>query len=393
MPSIEELYTKYLSSTITDAEKQELFDQIKQADNNLLEQFADKYLNTNAPTDLDYLQDHTEQLLRKIKHRIAEPEKEYKPRRLWPLLSYVGAAAAIVVIVFFVYQYGHRYTIESNAQTTQLVNDLAPGGNKATLKLADGRTITLENAHAGQLAEIDGIRISKTIDGQVVYENNVDGHGTSQPNTITIPRGGEYQLFLPDGTRVWLNAATTITYPSRFIGTERKVKLSGEAYFQVAKDPDHPFIVETDQQQVKVLGTHFNINTYNDNRTITTLEEGSVRVASLLGTKQSVTIKPNQQAISTQQNLMVQPANIESALAWKNGLLLFRDAPLPSVLDEVSRWYDVDIEYRGTRPNKILSGGVERTANLSAMLKILRLTGVKVNLQIEGKSRKLIVEQ
>ncbi len=387
MERIEELYEKYLNGTITKIEKQQLFDKIDKAQEEKLRQLADKYLNTKTPEDLSHLEEPTEQLLQRINQYISDRD-ERKPRRLW--LHIAAAASILLILAFTIYQYSNR-NFKDTPQIVKVVKDLAPGSKRATLTLSDGRTIVLDTAFAGQLAFIDGVRISKTAEGQLIYENNAEGMGTVQTNTVDIPRGGEYQLFLPDGTKVWLNASTIITYPTRFTGTQRKVRIKGEAYLEVAKDPRHPFIVETATENIQVLGTHFNINTYNADRTVTTLEEGSVKVSSLRGTKQSVILKPGQQSINT-NTLKVEPADLESALAWKNGLLFFKDAPLTSVLEEVARWYDLEIEYRTKPTEELFSGSVSRTSNLSSMLKILKITGVKTSLVTEGKTHKLIID-
>lgn len=386
MERIEELYDKYIEGTITSGEKQELFDRIEKADRNDLKQLSDKYLNAKAPDDLSDLDEPTELLLQRINMQIDQREKPLIGK-LWFRLS--AAAAVMFMLTYLVYQYSYKNTIQSDLTVREL-KDLAPGGMRATLTLAGGKTIVLDSAFAGQLALVDGTRISKTADGQLVYESDTRNTGTVQTNTISIPRGGEYKLLLPDGTKIWLNAATTISYPTRFTGQERRIKLSGEAYLEVAKDLEHPFIVETDNQTVKVLGTHFNVNTYTE-RTITTLEEGSVLVSSLRGSKQSLTLKPGEQAINT-NTLTVEPADLESALAWKNGLLFFKDAPLATVLDEVARWYDVEIGYHTKPSQELFSGSVARNANLSAILRILKLTGVNTRLVTDGRNRKLIIE-
>lgn len=385
------LIEHYRNGVATAVQVRELMRHIQSGnDTETLEELIDNdLLNDDIP---DHLRNssHIEKKLDRLLTEINSRKDSHIPatRKLWKWMPYVAAVIALVSISIFIYT--KRISTTAPLQAVKLLKDLAPGGKRATLTLADGRTIILDSANAGQLMVVDGTRISKTANGQLVYENNGGNAGTVQTNTVSIPRGGEYQLLLPDGTKIWLNAATTISYPTRFGGQERKIRLSGEAYLEVAKDPQHPFVVETDKQTVKVLGTHFNVNTYTD-RTITTLEEGSVLVSSLRGTKQALTVKPGEQAIYA-NTLALQPADLESALAWKNGLLFFRDTPLQTMLSEISRWYDVDVEYKGTPPVKILSGGVSRSSNLSAVLRILKLTGVKVTLVSDGNSPKLIIE-
>lgn len=304
--------------------------------------------------------------------------------------------AASLFLISFIWLYIYTTNNVKNPQIKITENDVRPGTNKAILTLANGAKITLDDKVKEQVAVQNGINIRKTTEGQLIYEKVKSEQNTKpQYNTVTIPRGGEYQIVLSDGTKIWLNAATTLQYTAnlRERGKRRVKLLAGEAYFEVAKDKSHPFVVETGSQEVEVLGTHFNINSYGDKgRTVTTLEEGSVCVSSLLGTKQSKVIQPGQQAINKGANLEVLPANLETALAWKNGRLYFEDADLRSVLLEVSRWYDIDIEFKKDPNGELFTGGIKRQSNLSAMIKVLRLSGVKATLEFKGSTRKLIIE-
>jgi transmembrane sensor len=381
---IKYLYQKYLNNTISDIERKQLMRFFQTATDAEMEAVIGKLTEDNIPTnDLSTFDERVELIFSRItEHTQPEPKKQ-------KLRKWLPYAAAVVVLLGVSLFFGRQHTDNPTpTQTVQVLKDLAPGGKRATLTFADGKKILLDSAHSGQIAELDGIRISKTVDGQLVYEINAEGTQT-QTNRINIPRGGEYQLLLPDGTKVRLNASTTLEYPTRFTGKERSVKLTGEAYFEVAKDVKHPFIVETYQQKIQVLGTHFNVNTYQNERTITTLEEGSVKVS---GSGDAKVLKPGQQSILFNGSLIVSNADMESALAWKNGLMLFKQTPLKTVLEEISRWYDVDVVYNGTPPVKTLSGGINRSWNLSATLRILTLTGVKTKLISEGNSRKLIIE-
>lgn len=389
MDRIKELYTKYKQHTISVIEKEELFRLLKTSDHEELEKLANNYLEQETPADLSYLDADAAKIMKRIKQRIETEPATVKPK-LGIYIKTIVAAAAIAGCLYFVYKYNSKDIINTSDEHVQVLNDLAPGGKRATLTLADGRTIALDNANTGQLATVAGTVISKTSDGELIYQDQTPGSDVVQSNIVSIPRGGEYQLQLPDGTKVWLNAATKIEYPTRFNAAERRVKVTGEAYFEVTKDAEHPFIVETDKQEIKVLGTHFNVNTYNTGKTVTTLAEGSVKVSSSEGSK---LLKPGQQSILFNGSLEVESADMESALAWKNGLLFFRDAPLQTVLAEVSRWYDVDVQYNGKPTQELFTGSVSRASNLSAMLRILQLTGVKTKLVAEGNSRKLIIEQ
>lgn len=396
MRRIEELYEKYLSGTISHLEREKLFAEIKSANDFDLQMLADKFLNRDTPSDLRELENDTDQLFKEIKQRI-EHTNQSKTVWLWPRL--VAAIAVLFAVGAGIIFFMNWHNPIKNGETHYL-SDVPPGKAGATLTLGNGKKINLGDVQQGGITTESGISISKTSDSQIIYQVNSSlREETKQSyNTLSTARGETYILTLPDKTQVWLNAASSLTYGVSFAGTkERRVKLTGEAYFQVAKDKTHPFIVETARQEVKVLGTHFNINTYNTNQTITTLEEGSVLVSSLTpisssrGTKQSLFLQPGEQSVNGER-LTKEQADMESALAWKNGLLFFRDAPLPVVLDEVSRWYDVEIKYRGELKNKVLSGGINRTANLSAMQKILKLTGVNTKLVSVGTRRILIVE-
>ena len=390
MRRIEQLYEKYLNGTISHLEREELFAEIKSANDFDLQMLADKFLNGDTPSDLRELENDTDQLFKEIKQRI---EDNSQPKTLWLWPRLVAAIAILFAVGAGIIFFMSRQSPVENRQVTYL-SDVLPGKTGATLTLGNGKKINLAVVQQGRITNESGISISKTADGQIIYEVNssLREEAKQSYNTLSTAKGETYILTLPDKTQVWLNAASSLTYGVSFEGTkERRVKLTGEAYFQVAKDKTHPFIVETAKQEVRVLGTHFNINTYNINQTITTLEEGSVLVSSLRGTKQSLLLQPGEQSVNGER-LIKEQADMESVLAWKNGLLFFRDAPLPVVLDEVSRWYDVEIVYRGVLKNKVLSGGINRSANLSAMQKILKLTGVKTKLVSVGTRRILIVE-
>lgn len=216
-------------------------------------------------------------------------------------------------------------------------------------------------------------------------------------NTLSTANGETYQLLLPDGSKVWLNAATTLQYSANLRAQgKRKVKLlAGEAYFEVSKDKKQPFIVETGKQDVEVLGTHFNINSYADEgRTVTTLQEGSVKVSPLNNPneKNNIILKPGQQSLLTNGNINVQKADLETALAWKEGEIFFKDATIQEVLRQVSRWYNVEIKYQGVPTKEIFNGGIKRSSNLSTVLRVLELSNVKFSLTKNNNKTTLIVQ-
>lgn len=252
------------------------------------------------------------------------------------------------------------------------VTDLPPGSNKAVLTLANGQQVILDNTNKGAIASQGSAQVIKLDSGLLAY--NKTGKGTEEVlyNLITTPRGGQYQLILPDGSHVWLNAASSLRYPTAFVGKQRQVELSGEAYFEVIKNARQPFLVKTSHVNITVLGTHFNIMAYGEESLIqTTLAEGSVQVSNVSG---SVLISPGQQASfnkSGNQHFTVAQANLEEVLAWKNGQILLSNVNVPAIMRQISRWYDVDISYSGGIPDKSFSGMIDRNVPLSDVLKVL----------------------
>lgn len=311
------------------------------------------------------------------------PVKTFKIPRIW----WKSAAAAVLLIggLFFFINKDHPGTVKSDVAVVQ--EDIAPGRQSATLTLADGKKIILSDAANGKLIEEAGVSITKAADGQLVYELKDKGQATQNKiNTLSTAKGETYRLRLPDGSLVWLNAASSLTYAfSLNERGERRVKLSGEAYFEIAKDKAHPFVVSTDRQEVQVLGTHFNVNSYLDEPvTATTLLEGSVRVSA--DGKQKV-LKPGQQAKLGERGLVVAEANMALATAWKDGQMAFKKTDIQTVLRQISRWYDIEIEYQGKVPDYTITGEVSRGESLSSVLKVLALSDV----HFELKGRKLVI--
>lgn len=313
--------------------------------------------------------------------RAAEP---VKVRRLW--YPAVAAAAVLIVAGTFLFNYDQKNTGKQSAGyvSKEHANDIAPGIQTATLILANGAKIALAGAANGQIAAQNGVSISKTADGKLVYTLKKSTTHTIEFNTLSTVKGQQYQVVLPDGSRVWLNAASAITYPANFANLKnRMVQLSGEAYFEIAKDKSHPFIVKTDKQQVEVLGTHFNINSYGDEKaTKTTLLEGSVKVSSDKGDR---VLLPGQQSALIKNALQVRNADVNETVAWKNGDFVFNNEEFGSILRQLSRWYNVEIIDHGNHEDLHLSGTISRSKNMSVVLKALEVTG-GVKFKIEGKT-------
>ncbi len=264
---------------------------------------------------------------------------------------------------------------------------ILPGGNKAVLTLSDGSHIELDEMANGEIAKESGVKITKTADGRLLYTVR-EGLAHVKPafNTISTPKGGQYQIALPDGTMVWLNAASSLKFPSSFTGNDRLVSLTGEAYFEVAKDKKKPFKVQTEQQEVEVLGTHFNINAYDDEGVVkTTLIEGSVKVK--LPSNKSALLKPGEQSLVS-NDIKVNQVDANSAIDWKQGLFWFNDESIYSIMRQFSRWYNIEVEYRGDVRNVRFGGQVSRMKNLAQVLRIMELTK-SIQFRVEGN--KIIV--
>jgi len=281
--------------------------------------------------------------------------------------------------------------VKTESTETKLNNDIAPGGNKAVLILADGSAIVLDSASNGTISQQGNIKVQKLNNGLLAYTINgwqVSENDEAFYNTISTPRGGQYQVTLAVGTKVWLNAASSIRFPVTFTGTERKVEITGEAYFEVAKNKAMPFKVKAATSEIEVLGTHFNVNAYDDEASIkTTLLEGSVKVSVPgLAAKQSPKyLLPGQQSGINKEGkiLVTDKVDTEEAVAWMKGHFQFKSADLKTILRQIARWYDVDIEYRG-EVNLHFTGQLTRNENVSKVFKELALTG-EVHFNIDGK--------
>lgn len=352
--------------------------------------------NNEDSNPADEIKEFEESNFKAIQAKIASSKKS----RIKPLFKYISAAAVIAIVFggFYYFQVQNTSTIESVSLTKKKNLDILPGTNKATLTLADGSTVILDESTSPDISDQDGIKISKEKDGQLVYTivNNklLNADKNIAYNTISTPKGGQYQVILPDGTKVWLNAASSLKYPEAFVGKQRLVVLTGEAYFEVAKNKSMPFRVQSQNQNVEVLGTHFNINSYlDDNAVKTTLLEGSVQVSN---SKFSKILKPGEQAISgigEQASIKIaRDVDTDDETAWKNGLFQFNDSELKVILNQLERWYDIKIDYSDV-PAKRYNGMVPRKSKLSEVLKMLEKTGnIRFELE-EGRKLKVLSEK
>lgn len=298
--------------------------------------------------------------------------------KLW---TRIAAAASILLFI----STGSYFLLKNQPlpeNVRQQSHDIAPGSNKAVLTLSNGRQILLTDAKNGKLAVQANTVINKTDDGQITYDKTSET-SESVYNTMTTPRGGQYHLILADGTAVWLNAASSIKYPTVFTANERLVEITGEAYFQVAHNPSKPFIVKSNGQRVTVLGTHFNVNAYSEEAVVrTTLLEGSVNITS--GSLSKV-IRPGEQSVLGKDRLDIISVDTEDAVAWKNGMFRFTDESLEVVMRKVARWYDVDVFFLDSESKKLPCNGITtRFDNVSKVLRMIELTK-QVHFKIEGK--------
>jgi transmembrane sensor len=304
-------------------------------------------------------------------------------RYLWPKI----AAAAVLILSLGLYWWSgrdHSPVAQQSGPVMQLT-DLPPGGNKAMLTLGDGSSIMLDSAKNGDLASQGNTNITKSKKGELIYNASGSTDQAVVFNSIVTPKGGQYHIILPDGSKAWLNAASSLRFPTSFTGKERNVEMTGEVYFEVAHNPKMPFVVKTKDTEITVLGTHFNVMAYADEKVLkTTLLEGSVKVSrsgssAILSPGQQASLKNISGNISIADNI-----DTEKEMAWKNGYFQFQDDNLANIMRQISRWYDIDVTYQGNPGNETFTGRLPRNANVSKVLKILSLSGVKF--RIEEKS-------
>jgi transmembrane sensor len=307
-------------------------------------------------------------------------------RRQW--WKYAAAAAILLAVGLVVYRItGDKPSpaIVAHKAANNSSTPIQPGGNKAMLTLADGTVIALTDAATGLLANQGGTNVVKLTTGELAYESGKQQSNALLFNTIVTPRGGKYRLLLPDGSKVWMNAESTLRYPTAFTGNMREVALTGEAYFEIAHNAAQPFQVQVKDIKVEVLGTHFDIMAYeNESAIATTLIEGSVRVSS---PSKQLYLKPGQQALKDNNSAGMKTINevdIQQVLAWKNDYFQFAGDRLDHLMRQIERWYDVSVVYDGPVPNKKFGGKILRSSPLSDVLRALELSEVKF--RVEGKT-------
>ena len=372
----------------TSNEKQWLLNYLENSEGKELLELMQKQFSDGLENSKGLSPETSVKLFNAIHDQIRTGSNQAK-RRVIPFRRIAIAASVIGLLVlsgFLLFQKSSNEIAKTDQNENRFKDDVSPGGDKAILTLADGSTILLNDAQNGTLGRQGNSKIIK-LDGKLTYDPAGKNSKEIVYNTISTPNGGQYQLELPDGSLVWLNSTSSIHFPTSFVGKERRVEVAGEAYFEVAKNRDMPFIVSVAGAEVQVVGTHFNVNAYKDENDVkTTLLEGSVKFVH--GTNAEM-LKPGQQSqLSTNGTVnVVNNVDVERVVAWKNGLFDFESAGIEAVMRQLSRWYDVEIEYKG-KTDDLFIAEMRRNIKLSDALKALELTG-RVKFDIQGK--KIIV--
>jgi transmembrane sensor len=388
---IEYLFNRYVNKTCSPQEEEELMELLRDPQNEATFKLLIEEVIGKTGIEKELLQERADSIL----SNILQHDKAVvisMERRGSAFVPWMRIAAAVLLVIAGAFYWMHQNSDRPKEIEIAVVppkpTPILPGTDKAVLTMADGSAILLDSAQNGLLAQPGNTNIQKrgTVLIYVPSAAASENSGIAY-NTLSTPRGGQYKVVLSDGTSVWLNAASSLRFPTAFIGDAREVELTGEAYFEVAKNKDMPFHVKVNGVQVNVIGTHFNINAYSEEAAIkTSLLEGSVQVTN---GSFSNRLKPGEQAIVSNRNeaIDVRTADMDAVMAWKNGLFVFEGADIEMIMRQISRWYDVDVVFTGETPAREFEGKISRNAPLSNVLKILELSSI--NFSVEGK--KIIV--
>lgn len=391
------LFHCYANGECTEAERKEFLTLAGLEENTAeLQQLLSEAID-NSPAEKEINDERAGQLYGLILENVRSKERgDSIVKKMFPFRKLAIAASILIVFGIGLYSFLLNSKSDKIAAVTVVKNestDIAPGRDNAILTLADGSTIVLDNAANGELAQEGNIKVLK-VGGQISYAGN-EAAGNAIYNTMSTARGNQYKLQLADGSKVWLNASSSIRFPAAFTSNERRVEITGEAYFEVAHNPSRPFIVKvasaagTDGGEVQVLGTHFNVNGYDDEEMVkTTLLEGAVK---FIKNNNMQLLKPGQQARAAYQTpgINISQADVDKVVAWKNGFFQFDGDNIENILRQISRWYDIDVAYESEVSKETFSGIVSRNSNIGQVLKILEAGGVKFKLA----GRKIIVTQ
>lgn len=373
--TIANLISKYLRGELTEEESIVFHQWVHEKEEN--SQLLEFFLNPEkVQEDMTYVTNiDVEAAWRRVKQKQKRKARSYS--------RYAGYAAAFVLLAIsgWLFFSSIKKTTPKPSLAKQAVDEILPGGSKAQLVLSDGRRVELANT-TGTIEETNGTTIVDK-NGELNYNSRNSVRSAKEPlkNKLVVPKAGTYRLVLADGTKVWVNASSELIFPVQFGKAERTVLLKGEAYFEVAKDASKPFIVEIGDNRVEVLGTHFNVNSY-DGELLTTLLEGSVKVAN---DRFERLLVPGQQASVNHQQITIEEANILKAVAWKNGEFYFKKDGMADILKEIARWYDLEVDIDGFSASKRYSGSISRNSKLSEVLEMLRFVS-GVNVTMEGRT-------
>ncbi|WP_215233147.1 FecR family protein [Dyadobacter linearis] len=379
------LFSRYYSGLATDPETNELMHLIRMSENDeTLAALIRNAWESLHPDEKEFSEEESGKMLHSILQTAEnQREEEEEQEKVRPMRWLRYAAASLLIIAgFSLYWLKNRpEKVPEVSVTGRQVTDIPPGGNRAMLSLSDGRQIPLDSAANGLLGSHGAASFTKTGDGKLrvaVSENLQETN--NQSNRLSTPKGGQYQVTLHDGSKVWLNASSSIRFPTVFANNNRTVEISGEAYFEVTKDRKRPFRVRFGTSEVEVLGTSFNIMAYRDeSASKTTLVEGSVKLRNKKGSKK---LTPGQQAtISANGAIQTAAVDIDREIAWKNGLFYFKDSGIQEIMRQAARWYDIDVNYEGKIPKRQFTGKVSRNVNISELLNMLRYAGVNARVE------------
>lgn len=386
------LYEQYINGTCTEAELTEFFEYVRMPEmRQTLQELAEDHLQHISPgagvppIDWDYMYNR---IMQPEKPAAVLTDKKNVIRRLWGRRS---AAAAIILLASagLYFLLGNQPGKENKTSASRFKNDIAPGGDKAILTLANGLSFTLHDMDDKTRQLLANGNMLKLDSGELAYQANSGASAARGYNKLTTPRGGQFRLVLPDGSRIWLNAASSVTYPLAFTARERKVAITGEAYLEVAKNAAKPFKVAVNGMEITVLGTKFNINAYTNEPVInTTLLEGAVKISR---NGNSCLLQPGEQLqISADGSFnVVNNVDTASVIAWKDGMFSFNDENIEAIMRQVNRWYDAQIVYEARIPHHFI-GTIPRNVQVSRLLTMLELTG-RLHFRIEG--RKIFVAE
>jgi len=388
---LEELYTKWINNTATSEEMEEFLKLMEAgASREQLLPGIEKFWE-NLEDDNSFSSRQKDRLADSILSQWPS-EPVIRVRHRIPYWRWVAAAVVVLLAGIAIWQLTKKDTPQLAKKTVVPAPEIiAPGRNGAILTLADGRQILLDSTGNGVFATQDNTEIVLQ-NNQLIYQAGSDTSSAAiSYNTMATPKGRQFQLLLPDGTRVWLNAASSIRYPVVFRGSERRVEVKGEAYFDVEADKSRPFIVQTQNQLVEALGTGFNVHAYNNETAEqTTLVEGSVKVTLSTGKPLYAILGPGQQAMldNRKQSLAVLENQSEAATAWKNGYFHLENMPFEKVMKQLERWYDIEVVYANGVPDLSFYGGISRNMTLDALIRALKVSEVHFKIQ---SGRRLVV--